>query len=79
MLKSMISVQMPSPKKLHQQRKSIINMLISHTDGTNGNNGFNATATPAMPPVNVLFGKTKKATDTATIKFPNNTTNISFT
>lgn len=54
-------------------------MLISHTDGTNGNNGFNATATPATPPVNVLFGKTKKATDIATIKFPNKTTNTSFT
>ena len=36
-------------------------MLISHTDGTNGNNGFNDTATPATPPVNVLFGKTKNA------------------
>lgn len=36
-------------------------MLISHTDDTNGNNGFNATATPATPPVNVLFGKIKKA------------------
>ena len=26
-----------------------------------------------------LFGKTKKATDTATMKFPNKTTNTSFT
>ena len=54
-------------------------MLISHTDGTNGNIGFNDTATPATPPVNVLFGKTKKATYIATIKFPNKTTNTSFT
>ena len=45
----------------------------------NGNNGFKATATPATPPVNVLFGKTKKATDIATIKFPNKTANTSFT
>ena len=54
-------------------------MLINHTDGINGNNGYNATATPATPPVNVLFGKTKKATETATIKLPNNTTNTSLT
>ena len=54
-------------------------MLINHTGGINGYKGFNSTATPATPPVNVLFGKTKKATDTATIKFPNNTTNTSFT
>ncbi len=35
-------------------------MLISHTDDTNGNNGFNATATPATPPVNVFLDETKE-------------------
>ena len=59
--------------------KPIIKILISQTEGINGNSGFKATATPATPPVNVSLGKTKKATETATRKFPINTEMTSFT